>query len=41
MAIGDYTTDCLLHNPYFKENSKLTAIDLSKKRVLDADPKAM
>ena len=37
----DYTTGCLLDYPYFKENYKLTAIDLSKQQALDADPKAM
>ena len=26
----DYTTGCLLDYPYFKENYKLIAIDLSK-----------
>ena len=26
----DYTTDCLLDYPYFKENCKMIAIDLSK-----------
>ena len=38
---GDYTTGCLLYYPYFKEYFKLTAIDLSKKQKLDADPKAI
>ena len=40
----DYTTACLLDYPYFKENckiSKLTAIDLTKQKELDADPKAI
>ena len=37
----DYTTGCLLDCPYFKENYKLIAKDLSKQRVLDADPKAI
>ena len=44
IAIGqrdNYTTDCLLDYPYFSENYKLIAIDLSKKKALDADPKAM
>ena len=43
IAIGqgdDYTTGCLLDYPYLKRNYKLIAIDLSKKQVLDADPKA-
>ena len=37
----DYTTGCLLDYLYFKENYKLTAIDLSKQQKLDADSKAM
>ena len=37
----DYTTDCLLDYPYFKENYKMIAIDLSKKQVLDGDPRAI
>ena len=37
----DYTTGCLLDYPYFKENYKMIAIDLSKQQVLDADPKAI
>ena len=35
----DYTTGCLLDYPYFKENYKMIAIDLSKQQVLDADPR--
>ena len=39
---GDYyTTGCLLDNPYFKENYKMTAIDLSRQNKLDADPRAI
>ena len=34
----DYTTGCLLDYPYFKNNYKMIAIDLSKQQVLDADP---
>ena len=34
----DYTTDCLLDCPCFKENYKLIAIDLSK---CNTDPKAI
>ena len=34
------TTDCLLYYTYYKENYKLTSIDLSKQQPLDADPKA-
>ena len=37
----DYTTGCLLDYPYFKKYYKLIAIDLSKQRKLDADPKAI
>ena len=37
----DYTTDCLLHYMYFKDNYKLTALDLSKQKALDADPRAI
>ena len=37
----DYTTGCLLYYSYFKENSKLIAIDLSKQQALDADFKAL
>ena len=37
----DYTTGCLLDYPYFKENYKMIAIDLSKQQELDADPRAI
>ena len=37
----DYTTGCLLHNIYFKNYYKMTAVDLSKQQVLDANPKAI
>ena len=37
----DYTTGCLLDYPYFKENYKMIAIDLSKQQSLDADPRAI
>ena len=37
----DYTTGCLLHYPYFKENYKLITIDLSKQQAPDVDPKAI
>ena len=33
----DYTTGCLLDYPYFKENYKIIAIDLSRQNELDAD----
>ena len=32
-----YTTCCLLDYPYFKDNYKMIAIDLSKQQALDAD----
>ena len=35
----DYTTSCLLDYPYFKDNYKMTAVDLSKQQTLDADPR--
>ena len=34
-----YTTCCLLDYPYFKDNYKMIAIDLSKQQVLDANPR--
>ena len=37
----DYTTDCLLYNIYFKNYYKMTAVDVSKQQVLDANPKAI
>ena len=37
----DYTTGCLLDYPYFKENYKMTAVDLSRQNELDADPRAI
>ena len=36
----DYTAGCLLDYPYFKQNHKMIAIDLSKQQALDADPRA-
>ena len=38
---GDYTTGCLLDYPYFKENYKMIAIDLSRQHEIDADPRAI
>ena len=39
---GDnYTTGCLLDYDYFKKNDQLIAVDLSKQRELDADPRAI
>ena len=37
----DYTTGCLLDYTYFKYYYKMIAIDLSKQRTLDADPRAI
>ena len=37
----DYTTGCLLDYAYFKDNYRLTAVDLSKQKALDADPRAI
>ena len=37
----DYTTGCLLDYPYFKENHKMIAIDLSTQEELDSDPRAI
>ena len=39
---GDnYTTGSLLDYAYFKDNYKLIAVDLSKQKALDADPRAI
>ena len=37
----DYITGCFLDYPYFKENYKMMAIDLSRQNELDADPRAI
>ena len=37
----DYTTGSFLDYNYFKKHYKLVAIDLSKKKELDADPRAI
>ena len=37
----EYTTDCLLDYVYFKENCRLIAVDLSKQKALDADPRVI
>ena len=37
----DYTTGCLLDYPYFRENYKMIATDLSSQNELDADPRAI
>ena len=36
----DYTSGCPLYYPYFRENYKMIAIDISKQQTLDADPRA-
>ena len=36
----DYTTGSLLDFDYFKKHYKLVAVDLSKQKELDADPRA-
>ena len=36
----NYTTGCLLDYKYFKDHYQLIAVDLSKRKDLDADPKA-
>ena len=37
----DYLTGCLLDYIYFKSNCKLTAINLSKQKALEDDPRAI
>ena len=38
----DYTTGCLLDYPYFKDNYKMIAVDLSKQQTLNNDdPRAI
>ena len=37
----DYTTGCLLDYAYFKDHYRLIAVDLSKQKALDADPRAI
>ena len=37
----DYTTGCLLDFVHFEKNYRLTPVYLSKKKALDADPKAI
>ena len=42
IGYGDhYTTGCLLDYPCFIETYKMIAVDLSKQKVLDFDPKAI
>ena len=37
----DHTKRCLLDYAQFKENYRLIAVDLSKQKALDADPRAI
>ena len=37
----DYTTGCLLDYAYCKDNYRLIAVDLSKQKALDADPRVI
>ena len=37
----NYTTGSLLHYDYFKKHYKLVAVDLSKQKELDAEPRAI
>ena len=37
----DYICGSLLDYPYFKDSSKMIAVDLSKQQALDADPRAI
>ena len=37
----DYTAGCLLDYSYFMDTYKMIAVDLSKQKALDADPKAI
>ena len=44
VAIGkgdDYTNGCFLDYPYFRDNYKMIAVDLSRQQALDADPRAI
>ena len=38
---ADYTTGCLLDYIYFKKYYKMIAVDLSKQKALDDNPKAI
>ena len=37
----EYTTGYLLDYTYFKDNYRLIAVDLSKQKALDADPRTI
>ena len=39
--VDDHATECLLDYAYFKDNYRIVAVDLSKQRALDADPRAI
>ena len=39
--VDNYTAGCLLYYAYFKDNYKLIAVDLSKQKASDADPRAI
>ena len=39
--VEDYTTGCLLHYEYTRNHYRLIALDLSRKKELDDDPKAI
>ena len=39
--VYDYTTGCLIDYQYFKDHYQLIAVDLSKQKELDADPRAI
>ena len=42
MGYGDdYTTGCLLDCAYIKDNYRLIAVNLSKRKDLDVDPRAI
>ena len=38
---ADYTTGCLLDYDYIKSHQRIIAVDLSRQKELDADPKAI
>ena len=37
--VEDYTTGCLLDYEYIKNHYRLIAVDLSRQKILDTDPK--
>ena len=37
----DYTNGCLIDYQYFKDHYQLIAVDLSKQKELDVDPRAI